>query len=86
MPNALAVETGTAVVIHQGDNERTVAEVTCPAGEQAFGGGGTIIGLSGGGAAALLSSRPVDSTTWRVEAITINAVNSGDVQAYAQCG
>ena len=86
VPNALAVETGSAVVMHQGDNERTVAEVTCAAGKQAFGGGGTITGLSGGGTAALFSSTPVNSTTWRVEAITINAVNSGSVRAFAQCG
>ena len=86
VPNALAVETGSAVVMHQGDNERTAAEVTCAGGKQAFGGGGTIVGLSGGATAALFSSTPVNSTTWRVEAITINAVNSGSVQAYAQCG
>lgn len=86
IPNALSLEVGSPVVIHDVDNERTPAEVTCPVGEQAFGGGGTIIGLNVGGAAALLNSTPVNGTTWRVESITIKAVSSGEVEAWAQCG
>jgi len=65
--------------------EITVIEVTCPAGKQAWGGGGDAVAI-GGGSAALTGSFPVSNTTWRAEAITTSTVSSGDMLVYAQCG
>jgi hypothetical protein len=84
MPPVLLQRSGPTVALKQGDNEITAAEATCVGSEQAWGGGGKLIGLSG--AAALTASYPTGGKTWRAEAIAISAVTAGEITAYVQCG